>query len=215
MVVTQQRTLCTFLLKNPCWWSELRHVITFLQLREQVHSAWRVISLERQLGVTPLRQASAPLSRSSYRVIYREPYSKALDPKYVVSVSIPPHLHVGVVLDQLRQRHLKPLTHLTPAQLCHTMGWESPSTLFHIPVVSLSALCAALSDTSRTALYGDLIEYPMVSLLNDEHMSILANFYYRLLSGYKVEIPHFGDFTLLPKKSPHGVAANGRPLSNF
>ena len=55
----------------------------------------------------------------------------------------------------------------------------------------------------------------MVSLLNDEHMSILANFYNRLLLGCKVETLHFGDFTLLPKKSPHGVVANGRPLSNL
>ena len=55
----------------------------------------------------------------------------------------------------------------------------------------------------------------MVSLLHDEHMSILANFYNRLLSGYKVEILHSGDFTLLPKRSPHGVVANGRRLSNL
>ena len=55
----------------------------------------------------------------------------------------------------------------------------------------------------------------MVSLLNDEHMSILANFYNRLSLGCEVETLHFGDFTLLPKKSPHGVVANGRPLSNF
>ena len=55
----------------------------------------------------------------------------------------------------------------------------------------------------------------MVSLLNDEHMSILANFYNCLLSGCKVETLHFGDLTLLPKKSPHGVVAKGRPLSNL
>ena len=39
MVATQQRILCTFLLQNPRWWSELRHVITFFCLHEQVHSA--------------------------------------------------------------------------------------------------------------------------------------------------------------------------------
>ena len=46
-------------------------------------------------------------------------------------------------------------------------------------------------------------------------MSILATFYNRLFLGCKVETLHFGDFTLLPKKSPHGVVANGRPLSNL
>ena len=127
----------------------------------------------------------------------------------------PPHLHAGIVPDQLRQRHLWPLTHLTPAQVHRITGWKPPSTPFHIPLVSLSALRVALSNTSRTTPYRDLIEYPMVSLLNGEHLSILANFSNRLLSGCKVETFHFGDFTLLPKKSPHGVVVNGRPLSNL
>ena len=30
-----------------------------------------------------------------------------------------------------------------------------------------------------------------------------------------MDLPHFGEFTLLPKKRPHGVAANRRPLSNL
>ena len=90
VVITQQRALSNFFLKTPCWWATLRHVATFLQLREQIHSAWRVIGLERQLGVVPLPRALEPPSGSSYRVIYRKPYSQALDPKYVISVSIPP-----------------------------------------------------------------------------------------------------------------------------
>ena len=169
--------------------------------------------MERQLGVTPLRQASTPPSASSYLVIYLKPYSKALDPKYVVSISVPPHLHT--FFDQLCQRHLKPLAHLKPAQVHHIIGWKEPGTLFHIPAVSLSALRAVLSDTSRTNPYRDLIEHPMVSLVDDEHMTILAKFYNRLLSGCKVEILHFWDSALVAKKSPHGVVANGRPLSNL
>ena len=125
-------------------------------------------------------------------MIYRNPYSQTLDPKYVISVSVPPHLHAGIVLDHLLQRDLRLLTHLTPAQVHHIMEWESPDALFHISVVSLSAVRAALSDTPRTTAYRDLIEYPRVSLLNDEHMSILANFDNCLLSGGKVEILHFG-----------------------
>ena len=43
VVITQQRALSNFLLKTARWWSTLRHVLTyihtFLQLREQVHSA--------------------------------------------------------------------------------------------------------------------------------------------------------------------------------
>ena len=215
MAVAQQRTLSNFLLKTPRWWASIRHVTTFLQSREQIHSPWRVIGLERRLGVVPLRQASEPPSGSSYRIIYPKPYTQALDAKYVVSASIPPHLHAGIVLDQLRQRHLRPLTHLTPSQVFQIMGWKTPDVLFRIPVVSLATLRAELSDTSRTSPYPDLIEYPMVSLLNDEHLSILANFYNRLLSGCKVDTLHFGDFTLLPKKRPHGVVANGRPLSDL
>ena len=61
MVVTQQHTLSNFLLKNARWCSELRHVITFLQLQEQVHSAWRAIGLERQLGVIPFRRRQSRL----------------------------------------------------------------------------------------------------------------------------------------------------------
>ena len=74
-----------------------------------------------------MRQASEPPSDASYRVIYRKPYTHALDPKYVVSVYVPPTVHAGIVLDQLRQRHLRPLTHLTPSQVSQIMGWETPT----------------------------------------------------------------------------------------
>ena len=75
VVVTQQRNLSDFLIKHPRWWASIRQVTTFLQIREQIHSAWRVIGLERQLGAVPLRQASEPPSGSSYWVIYRKPYT--------------------------------------------------------------------------------------------------------------------------------------------
>ena len=120
-----------------------------------------------------------------------------------------------MVADQLRQRHLRPLTHLTPTQVLPIMGRKPPCAPFHIPLVCLSALHVALSDTSRTTPYCDLIEYPIISLLNDGHLFILTNFYSCLLSSYKVDTFHFGDFTLLPKKSPHGLVANGRPVSNL
>ena len=133
VVITQQRALSNFLFKTPRRWFALRHVVTFLQLQEQVHSAWRVIGLERQLGEIPLRQASEPPSGSSYRVIYRKPYSQALDPNYVVSVSVPPHFHAGIVVDELCHRHLRPLTHLTPTQVHHIMGGDHHAHLstFH------------------------------------------------------------------------------------
>ena len=99
VVVTQRRNLSNFLIKNPRWWASIRQVTAFLQLRERMHSAWRVINFERQLGVVPLRQASQPPSGSSYRVIYRKPCTHALDPKYVISVFVPPHLHAGIVRD--------------------------------------------------------------------------------------------------------------------
>ena len=95
------------------------------------------------------------------------------------------------------------------------MGWKPPVVRFHTPLVFPSALRVAVSDTSRTSPYCDLIDYPMVCLLNDEHLSILANFYDRRLSGCKVDTLHFGDITLLPKKRPHGVVANGHRLSNL
>ena len=95
------------------------------------------------------------------------------------------------------------------------MGCKPPATPFHIRLVSSSALPAVVSGMSRKSPYRDLIEYPMFSYLNDEHFSILALFCNRLLSGCKVDILHFGNFTLLPQRSPHGVVANGRPLSNL
>ena len=106
-------------------------------------------------------------------------------------------------------------TYLTPERMHHIMAWKSPSTPFHIALVSLSALRASLSATFWTTRHRDLIERPMVALLRDDHMSILAYFHNRLLSGCKVETLHFGCFTLLPKKSPHVVVGNGCPLSNL
>ena len=216
MVVTQQRALSNFLLKNLHWWSELRHVITFLQPREQVHSAWRVIGRERQLGVIPLRQASAPPFGSSYRVLYRKPYLQAFDPKYVISVSAPPPPFArGYCFGPITSASFETPHPLNAGTGASHYGVGTAGRAFPYSLVSLSALRAALSDTSRTTPYRDLIEYPTVSLPNNEHMSILANFYNRLLSGRKVENLPFGGFTLLPKKSPHGLVVNGRPLSNL
>ena len=44
-----------------------------------------------------------------------------------------------------------------------------------------------------------------------EHISKLIN---KVLSGGGGEALLHGDFTILPKKEPHGVVCNGRPLTN-
>ena len=127
-------------------------------------------------------------------------------PQFGPTASTHPHLYVGAVLGQLRRCHLKQLAHLSSTQVTIIMKWDLPHAPFHIPSVALPSLRAALSDVSRTTPQWDLIQYPISSLRIDDHLWILICFYNGLLLGYKRDALHFGDFTLLPKKSPHGVS---------
>ena len=115
-----------------------------------------------------------PPSGSAYRVTYRKLYSSAMDPKYAITVSIPPYVHAGVVLDWLSTspKATRPSVVLT----IRIVQRDIPDSPFHIPSVHLCAFRAALSHASRRTPYCDLIEYPMVSLLNDDHLSILVYF---------------------------------------
>ena len=45
----------------------------------------------------------------------------------------------------------------------------------------------------------------MVSLLNNDHLTILIRFYNCPLFGAEVEALHFGDFTLVHNKNPAAV----------
>ena len=134
-VATQHRILCACLLRHPRWWSELHHVITSRKLREQIHSYWCVVSLDRQLGVTPMRDKSAPRYGCAYRD-YVRCICRPETPNTLLR-SVPPHLHAGVVLDELRQHHLKPLVHLSSAQVHQRMQWAVLETPFHIPLIHL------------------------------------------------------------------------------
>ena len=72
-----------------------------------------------------------------------------------------------------------------------------------------------LTTPPHTSPYRDLIEYVLLRRLSDDNLQPLLTFYNVVLLGARVPALHHGDFALLPKKAPHGIVGNGRPLGNL
>ena len=60
--------------------------------------------------------------------------------------------------------------------------------------------------------YHDLLEYRLFGQLEDAQFTVIVDLINGILSG--ATMPQ-ADFINLPKKTPHGPIANGRPLTNL
>ena len=92
------------------------------------------------------------------------------------------------------------------------MHWSLGDT-FRVHSITPDQRQAALAGAPHTTLCPDLIPYQLLGAMNDCPFNVLIHFYNLLLSECTVKILHHSDFA--PKKEPHGIVANGRPLSHL
>ena len=212
MVRQQQESLRAFLLGHPFSWTRVEHLHQVLALQRAIHTAWCIATLESQLGLSRPHRHEQP-SAQSYRLVFGRQLGPSMDPKYVVGMSVNPRLREHVILDQLRQRHLTPVGSLSQDYVSNLMAWQPLRTPFIFPLLTVALLRDLLHDTPHTSPYRDLIEYVLLRRLSADNLHPLLTFYNAALSGARVPALHHGDFALLPKKAPHGIVGNGRPLA--
>ena len=214
MVRQQRDILKAFLRSHPFWWTRLEHLHQVLTLRRAVHTAWCIATLESQVGLSRPHRHEQPLAQS-YRRVFGRHAGPAMEPKYVMSMSVNPRLRAHVTLDQLRRRHLAPVGILSRDYVFNLMAWQFSGAPFTFPLLTISSLRTLLINTRHTSPYRDVIEYVLLGCLYDDNLQPLLTFYNVVLSHARVPALHHGDFAVLPKKAPHGIVGNGRPLGNL
>ena len=132
----------------------------------------------------------------------------------MVGVPVPLHQQAAVALDQLRQRHLAPLEVLSLAHVRTITGWEG-RPLGPPPNATTANLRAIIRRAAATVPYHDLLEYRLFGQLEDAQFATIVDLINSILRGVPVPQAHSADFINLPKKTPHGPIANGRPLTNL
>ena len=129
-------------------------------------------------------------------------------------VPVPLHQQAAVAVEQLRQRHLAPLEALSFARVQAITGWTG-SPLGPPPTATIANLRAIIHRAAATVPYHDLLEYRLFEQLEDAQFTVIVDLINCILSGVPMPQAHSADFINLPKKTPHGPIANGRPLTNL
>ena len=203
-----------YTLAHPDWASQSSHLVEVARLKEQIRAAWDVILVEKDVGLAPLPTAPGQPTKVDYRRTLGAQYVPPADPVYVVGVPVPLHQQAAVALDQLRQRHLAPLEALSFARVQAITGWAGTS-LGPPPCATIANLRAIIHRAAATVPYHDLLEYRLFGQLEDAQFTVIVDLINSILRGVPMPQAHSADFINLPKKTPHGPIANGRPLTNL
>ena len=203
-----------YTLAYPDWASQSSHLVEVARLKERIRAAWDVLLLEKDVGLAPLPAAPGQPTKVDYRRTLGARYVPPADPVYVVGVPVPLHQQAAVALDQLRQRHLAPLEALSLARVRTITGWEG-RPLGPPPNATIANLRAIIRRAAATVPYHDLLEYRLFGQLEDAQFATIVDLINSILRGVPVPQAHSADFINLPKKTPHGPIANGRPLTNL
>ena len=203
-----------YTLAYPDWASQSSHLVEVACLKERIRAAWDVLLLEKDVGLAPVPAAPGKPTKVDYRRTLGARYVPPADPVYVVGVPVPLHQQAAVALDQLRQRHLAPLEALSLAHVRTITGWEG-RPLGPPPSATIANLRAIIRQAAATVPYHDLLEYRLFGQLEDARFATIVDLINSILRGLPVPQAHSADFINLPKKTPHGPIANGRPLTNL
>ena len=203
-----------YTLAYPDWASQSSHLVEVARLKERIRAAWDVLLREKDVGLAPLPAAPGQPTKVDYRRTLGARYVPPADPVYVVGVPVPLHQQAAVALDQLRQRHLAPLEALSLAHVWTITGWEG-RPLGPPPNATIANLRAIIRRAAATVPYHDLLEYRLFGQLEDAQFAAIVDLINSILRGVPVPQAHSADFINLPKKTPHGPIANGRPLTNL
>ena len=194
--------------------SQSSHLVEVARLKERIRAARDVLLLEKHVGLAPLPAAPGQPTKVDYRRTLGARYVPPADPVYVVGVPVPLHQQAAVALDQLRQRHLAPLEALSLAHVRTITGWEG-RPLGPPPNATIANLRTIIRRAAATVPYHDLLEYRLFGQLEDAQFATIVDLINSILRGVPVPQAHSADFINLPKKTPHGPIANGRPLTNL
>ena len=203
-----------YTLTYPDWASQSSHLVEVARLKERIRAAWDVLFLEKDVGLAPLPAAPGQPTKVDYRRTLGARYVPPADPVYVPGVPVPLHQQAAVALEQLRQRHLAPLEALSLARVRTITGWEG-RPLGPPPNATTANLRAIIRRAAATVPYHDLLEYRLFGQLEDAQFATIVSLINSILRGVPVPQAHSADFINLPKKTPHGPIANGRPLTNL
>ena len=83
-----------------------------------------------------------------------------------------------------------------------------------MPTATSPHLRQILQRTGNTAPARDQLQYWMLREMDDDGLDIVCEIVNRFMRGESLEALAHGGLHLLPKKPPHGIGANDRPLTN-
>ena len=199
----------------PRWWESLDPLKGLLHLRSDVAEAWEVGNLQRYLPHLPEVAPFTRPSRWAFRCLYGPARTPPVQPRFSAHVDVTPRTRAKVALDQVRQRHQKTLCELTPADIRNITGWVTPPNLLGLPTATPPHLRRILQRTSNTAPARDRLQYWMLREMDDDGLDIVCKIVNRYMRGERLEALAHKALNLLPKRPPHGIGANDRPLTNL
>ena len=199
----------------PRWWESLDTLKERLDLRHDLAAAWEVGNLQRYLAHLPEVAPFTGPSRGALRCLCRRAGTPPVQPRFSAHVDMAPRARGKVALDQVRQRHQKTLMELTPADVRAITGWVTPTQALGFRPAMALHLRRILQRTGNTATARDRLQYWMLRETDDDSLAVVCEVVNRYMRGEHLEVLAHGDLHLLPKKPPHGIGANDRPLTNL
>ena len=199
----------------PKWWESLDTLVGRLDLRKDLAEAWEVGNLKRYLAHLPEVAPFTRPSRGAFQCLYGPARTPPVQPRFSAHMDVAPWTRAKVALDQVRQPHQKTLRELTLADIRNITGWVTPPNLLGLPTATPPRLRRILQRTGHTAPARDRLQYWMLQEMDDGGLDMVCEIVNRYMRGEHLEALAHGDLHLLPKKPPHGIRANDRPLTNL
>ena len=199
----------------PRWWESLDTLKERLDLRQDLAEAWEVGNLQRYLSHLPEVAPFARPPRGAFRHLYGPVRTPPVQPRFCAHVEVAPRTRAKVALDQVRHRHQKTPRELTPGDIRALTGWVTPAQPLELPTATVPRLRRILQRTGNTAPARDQLQYWMLREMDNDGLTIVCEVVNRYMRGERLEALSHGDLHLLPKKPPHGIGANDRPLTNL
>ena len=172
-------------------------------------------NLQRYLAHLPEVAPFTRPSRGAFRCLYRPARMPPVQPPFSAHVDVAPWARAKVALDQVRHYYQKTLRELTPADVRAITGWVTPAQPLDLPTATAPHLRRILQRTCNTAPARDRLQYWMLREMDGDSLAIVCQVVNRYMRGEHPEALAHGDLHLLPKKPPHGIGANDRPLTNL
>ena len=124
-----------------------------------------------------------------------------------------PRTQAQVALDQVGERHWKTPWEPTRADVTNITGWATPTILLGLPMATPPHVRRILEPTGNSAPPKNWLEYRMLREIDEGGLNIVCKIVNHYMRGVRLEALAHGDPHLVPKKTPHGIGINDRPLT--